>query len=243
MKKEELVRNLPKILDFSKKRRFLWEELTSCVKRNADDFFSLGCMLGQMLTEKSYEKLGCENFAELCVKLGISDRRGRRLVHFACFTVDAQFILEEASPRPLLNVEFAERLLLAKEILTPEQYHELVVTYYHVGMATDELEAKLSLMAYPNEPLKGNLRKRAEANAQKFVSLIQKTGNLPCFASCCKESVQGFSNQELESRLQHFRVLQNVLQNKSVLNKNTVPKSALATSASGKVSTEQNRLH
>ena len=165
---------LPPKLDFRMPPKRIWEVLSSSVKKDRQALFNLGCMLRQIIAEKAFAHLHCEDFVGLCRKLEISERRGRRLIHFSLLTLDAQRILSHELPTPLSNVEFAERLYLAKEKLCGERYGELLRDYYAQGRASDELEERLAKLTGKGADSVTNLSRLNTSRAKAFLGFLTK---------------------------------------------------------------------
>lgn len=159
-------------LDFRMPPKRTWEVLAASVRKDRRAHFNLGCMLRQIVAQKAYEHLGCRDLAGVCERLEISERRGRRLIHFALLTLDAQRIVPHNEPEPLSSVEFGERLYLARQKISAETYGELVREYYALGSATDALEEKLAKLTGKNKGTVSNLNRLNLSRAKSFLGFL-----------------------------------------------------------------------
>lgn len=203
--------SLPQYLNLQCRRNIIWHQLTSAVKKNTTALFRLGCMLGQIQHTKAYETLGCKTFADVCDRLGISDRRGRRLVNFALFTVETAAILGRTEPLPLGNVEFADRIFAARKRVARDDYEALVKAYAQAGCANDEIERQLKAMLKQLPLSGGNLQKYAEYHSKRFASAVAALADSPMADSAIAEFIHNLSPLQVKSHLTALRTVRQAL--------------------------------
>ncbi len=141
-KSSTLVQSLPNFLSDGLSVAEIWKLLHKTAMNSAEGWLRLGLILAQILREKPYQKLGVQNFEDLCVRLGISDRKGRHLVLFAAAWHDATELLGENIAVPT-NFSLAERIFSAREVLAPDLYVSFLQRLYVQQDKTSVVERDL----------------------------------------------------------------------------------------------------